>query len=134
MSKMKELSTILDSMAECGNTLVVSANALKELCENIVACGNTLQEAANTLRGLYSSIAETEPKAALPKKEPVKAIEPVKKYTLEEVRAILSAKSKAGFREDVKALITKHGSDNLTKLDPNEYESLVKDVEALSHE
>ena len=56
-----------------------------------------------------------------------------KTYSMEEVRAILSAKSKAGYREQVKALITKRGVDNLTKLDPSEYASLVKEVEELAN-
>lgn len=134
MGKMKELSAILDSMVECGNALVTSANALKDLCENIVSCGNTLQNAANALKDFYSSVTEEEPKvAALPKKETAPKKETEKAYTLEEVRAILSAKSKAGFREQVKEMITKRGVDNLTKLDPSEYPSLVKEVEGLTN-
>ena len=134
MGKMKELSTIFDSMIECGNALVTSANALKDLCENIVACGNTLQNAATALKDFYSAVTEEEPKAtALPKKEAAPKKETEKAYTLEEVRAILSAKSKAGFREQVKEMITKRGVDNLTKLDPSEYPSLVKEVEGLTN-
>ncbi|ADL53661.1 hypothetical protein [Clostridium cellulovorans] len=133
MGKMKELSAILDSMVECGNALVTSANALKDLCENIVSCGNTLQNAANALKDFYSSVTEEEPKAALPKKETTPKKETEKTYTLEEVRAILSAKSKAGFREQVKEMITKRGVDNLTKLDSSEYPSLVKEVEGLTN-
>ena len=134
MGKMKELSAILDSMVECGNALVTSANALKDLCENIVSCGNTLQNAANALKDFYSSVTEEEPKvAALPKKETAPKKETEKTYTLEEVRAILSAKSKAGFREQVKELITKRGVDHLTKLDPSEYPSLVKEVGGLTN-
>ena len=58
MGKMNELSTILDSMVDCGNALVTSANALKDLCENIVTCGNTLQNAATALKNFYSSVKE----------------------------------------------------------------------------
>ena len=133
MGKMNELSTILDSMVDCGNALVTSANALKDLCENIVSCGNTLQNAATALKNFYSSATE-EPKPALPnKKAATPAAEQEKAYTLEEVRAILSAKSKAGFREQVKELITKRGVNNLTQLDPSEYPSLVKEVEGLTN-
>lgn len=135
MGKMKELSTILDSMAECGIALVTSANALKDLCENIVSCGNTLQAAATSLKDFYSSVTE-EPTPALPTQKTASA--PIKKeektYTLEEVRAILSAKSKAGYREQVKGLISKRGVDNLTKLDASEYSSLVKEAEELTNE
>ena len=105
MSKMKDLSMILDNMIECGNRLIETANALKDF---------------------YSS-TEDEKEVATPVAEPEKV------YTLEEVRAILSAKSKAGFREQVKEMITKRGVDNLTKLDPSEYPSLVKEVEGLTN-
>lgn len=134
MGKMKDLSTILDSMVECSSSLAESATALKDLCDNIKQCGNTLQSAATALKDCYSSASADEPTAAIPNKqesEPSK--EPVKTYTLEEVRAILSAKSKAGFREQVKEMITKRGVDNLTKLDPAEYPSLVKEVEELTN-
>lgn len=108
MSKMNELSMILDNMIDCGNRLIETANALKNF---------------------YSSSEEV-------KESPKKAVaseEPVKTYTLEEVRAVLSAKSKAGFREQVKEMIIKRGVDNLTKLDPAEYPSLVKEVEGLTN-
>ena len=52
---------------------------------------------------------------------------------LEEVRAVLSAKSKEGFRDQVRELITKRGVSNLTKLDPKEYPALVKEVEGLTN-
>lgn len=134
MGKMKDLSTILDSMVECGSSLAESATALKDLCDNIKQCGNTLQSAATALKNYYSSASADEPTAALPdKQETEPSKEPVKTYTLEEVRAILSAKSKAGFREQVKEMITKRGVDNLTKLDPAEYPSLVKEVEELTN-
>lgn len=109
MSKMNELSMILDNMIACGNRLIETANALKDF---------------------YSSTAEVKEAPTKVTKTPK---EPVKTYTLEEVRAILSAKSKAGFREQVKEMITKRGVDNLTQLDPAEYPSLVKEVEGLTN-
>lgn len=134
MGKMKDLSTILDSMVECGNALVTSATALKDLCENILHCGNTLQTSATALKDFYSAVSTEEQKTALPNKiTETPAQEPEKTYTLEEVRAILSAKSKAGFREQVKEMINKRGVDNLTKLDSSEYPALVKEVEGLTN-
>lgn len=134
MGKTKDLSTILDSMVECGNALVTSAAALKDLCENILQCGNTLQTTATALKDFYSAVSTEEKKAALlNKKAGVPTKEPEKAYTLEEVRTILSAKSKAGFREQVREMINKRGVDNLTKLDPSEYPSLVKEVEGLTN-
>ncbi|WP_018659201.1 hypothetical protein [Allofustis seminis] len=50
---------------------------------------------------------------------------------IEEVRHTLANKSRAGFTEDIKALLKKYGSDKLSQVDPKDYESLLKDVEAL---
>lgn len=134
MSRMKDLSTVLDSMVECGNALVTSAIALKDLCENIVQCGNTLQTAATALKDFYSAVSTEEKKPVLPNKQASEQEKDSEKtYTLEEVRAILSAKSKAGFREQVKEMISKRGVDNLTRLDVSEYPSLVKEVEGLTN-
>lgn len=134
MSKMNELSLILDNMVECGKALVTSANALRDLCENIVQCGDTLQNAAMALKNFYSSVKEDVKEVTASAKVQIATKQETEKtYSMEEVRAILSAKSKAGYREQVKALITKRGVDNLTKLDPSEYASLVKEVEELAN-
>lgn len=52
-------------------------------------------------------------------------------YTKEEVRKILAAKAGEDLGPAVKAIIHKHGADNLTGLDPKEYAAVVKEVEAL---
>ena len=104
--------------------------SLEFLYKELKDCGNRLIEIADAL--LESCSPTTEEKQEI-KEEPVTAKEPEKTYTLEEVRAILSAKSKAGFREQVKEMINKRGVDNLTKLDPSEYPSLVKEVAGLTN-
>ena len=52
-------------------------------------------------------------------------------YTKEEVRKILAAKAGQDFGPQVKEIIHQHGADNLTGLDPKEYDAVVKEVEAL---
>lgn len=52
-------------------------------------------------------------------------------YTKEEVRKILAAKAGENLGPAVKAIIKKHGADNLTGLDQKEYAAVVKEVEAL---
>ena len=104
--------------------------SLEVLYKELKDCGNRLVEIADALLDSCSSATEEKQEA---KEEPVPDEEPEKTYTLEEVRAILSAKSKAGFREQVKEMINKRGVDNLTKLDPSEYPSLVKEVEGLTN-
>lgn len=56
------------------------------------------------------------------------------KLTLEEVRAICAKKAKALGKEGpqkIKAIIKKYGAEQLTGVDPDNYEALIKDVEAL---
>ena len=54
-------------------------------------------------------------------------------YSLEDVRALLLMKNRAGFREEVKALLLKHGADRLTDVDPSKYAALVADAEVLGN-
>lgn len=54
-----------------------------------------------------------------------------KEITLEQVRAVLTEKSKAGFSEEIKTLIKSCGAEKLTDIDPKHYESLVLAAEAM---
>lgn len=53
------------------------------------------------------------------------------KYSLEQVRAEAVAISKAGKREEVKALIAKHGGEKVTDLDASVYEAFMADLATL---
>lgn len=53
------------------------------------------------------------------------------KLSLEEVRAILAEKSRAGFTAQIQQLLEKYGASRLSKIDPANYQALVKDVEEL---
>lgn len=60
------------------------------------------------------------------------AAEPEEKpLTLEEVRAVLAEKSRAGHTTEVKALLIKHGAEKLSEVDPAEYPALLADAEVL---
>ena len=91
MSKMSELSMLLDDLIDCGRKLTETAQALKDF---------------------YSSPDEepaAKPVSKSKKKEPepAKEEEPAKTYTKEEVRALLSAKANeedGRFKAEVKAI------------------------------
>jgi hypothetical protein len=51
-----------------------------------------------------------------------------KQPTLEEVRAAMADKSRDGHREGVKAILTNHGVNNLSALDPKHYAAAIKEV------
>jgi len=56
----------------------------------------------------------------------------LKQPTLEEVRGILADKASNGHREEVQALIHKHGAKKLSDVDPSNYPSLIEEASALS--
>ena len=53
------------------------------------------------------------------------------KLTLEDVRKVLTEKSRAGKTSDVKALLKKHGFNKLSEVNPDDYEELLKEAEGL---
>lgn len=98
---------------------------------------------ADNLQLLVDAMAENDPaeksavKASKPKKIAVKETpaEPAQKeekpLNLEDVRAVLADKSRKGHTAEVKALLTKHGADKLSEIDPTEYASMLADAEVL---
>ena len=64
-------------------------------------------------------------------KKAAKAEPEQKVLTLEEVRAVLAEKSRAGHTAEVKELLNKHGADKLSEIDPAEYAALLADAEVL---
>lgn len=78
------------------------------------------------------ALAEAPAEALEEKAEEVKeAPKKESKYSLEQVRAEAVAISKAGKREEVKALIAKHGGEKVTDLDASVYEAFMADLATL---
>lgn len=72
-----------------------------------------------------------EAESQTPETEPVP---PVKTYTREEVRGILAEKARAGFREEVKALLTSRGVKQLSEItDPAALAALVTEAETIGN-
>lgn len=74
---------------------------------------------ANWLYQQFSSAAPTEPE---PKPAP----------TLEQVRAVLAEKSRAGHTAAIRELLQNYGATKLSLVDPQHYEALLKDAEGLA--
>lgn len=113
MGKVNELSMLVDELKKCGETLISISEELREL--------------------FSSSEPEKQhvKKSAAKKKEPEPPAE--KGLTLEEIRAVLADKSRAGFTEQVKELLKKYGADKLSAVDPAEYKALLADAEVLGN-
>lgn len=141
MGKMKELAMVLDDVVEIGTEVAEAAKAL-------MVAGEKLAKVASVIRDSFSSTEEPEQKTAATtkKKETAPDTEPEteqpkdevsepteKTYTKEEVRKFLAGLANSGHREEVKALIIKHGADNLTRLDPKEYSAVMAEAEAIQN-
>lgn len=70
-----------------------------------------------------SAVGETAPAA--------KVSEEMVEITIEEVRAVLAAKSEAGKRKEVKDLLLKYDSGKLSGVKKSDYPALMADAEAL---
>lgn len=93
--------------------LLVVAEDLRSLADSVQAVADAMLSNEPTV--------DAEPTVPAPQKE----------LTLEEVRAVLGEKSRAGFTLEIQALLKKYGAPKLSGIDPKHYEALLKDVEVL---
>ena len=59
--------------------------------------------------------------------------EPKHELKLEDVRAVLAEKSRAGHTAEVRALLKKYGAAKLSEIAPANYEALMKDAEVIGN-
>ena len=81
---------------------------------------------------LYQQFSGDSNEAGAPK-VPAKKDEPKPDLKLEDVRAVLAEKSRAGHTAEVRALLKKHGADKLSEIDPAKYEALLQDAEVIAN-
>ena len=109
MPKMSQLAAELDELRHCGEVLIGISDTLREMFSG----GDDMTVTQETPAEKPKGKAKAEKTAPAKEPEPEKPAEPEKKLTLADVRAVLAEKSRAGFTEEVKALIAKHGADRL---------------------
>lgn len=107
MSKMSELAMVLDELT---------------------ACGEKLTETARTIRKMFMETEEPEQT----QEQPAPAEPEVKKYTFTEVRKAFSAKSHAGYTDQIRSLIGKYGADKLSAVKEEDYPTLMAELEAMA--
>ncbi len=123
MSKMSELSQVLDEMIACGEGMIKAANAIKDIF-------SSTEEAP--AKAEAKDIKEAAEKT--PETKSVKAsAEPAPTYTKEDVRGVLVAKSAAGFKKEVKELLEKFGAQQLKQVKPEDYAALLKEAEVIGN-
>lgn len=101
----------------------------------------TIADGFEKLAAGYRALTQAEAPATVTADKPAKAEatdKPVpqaeaeeKKITIEEVRAVLAAKSQDGKRKEVKDLLLKYDSGKLSGVKPEDYPALLADAEAL---
>lgn len=118
MGKVSELSMLVDELKKCGETLIGISDGLADMFSG-----------ADEEKSPAKKSAPKKKAAEEPKPEPQEE----KQLTLEDVRAVCADKSRKGFTEEVKAILTKHGADKLSEVDPAEYKALLAEVEVLGN-
>ena len=96
---------------------------LLDVVEDMRSLADSIQAVAEALAGNES---EPETAPAVEKPAPPKPTIP-----LETLRARLGEISRAGYTGAVHDLIQQHGATHLSKVDPKDYETLLKEAEAL---
>lgn len=102
--------------------------ALTRLAKAIENKGNAEVITSNEPNEL-GDLPEEEPPIASEQPEEIKEQE--KPVTLEQVRAVLTAKSQAGKKAAIGELIKKYGATKLTAVDPARFSDLLKEAESL---
>lgn len=93
----------------------------------LLAVAEDLRSLADSVQAVADAMLPNEPTVDAEPTVPA----PQKELTLEEVRAVLGEKSRAGFTAEIQALLKKYGAPKLSGIDPKRYEALLKDVEGL---
>lgn len=117
MEKMMEIREALDALAECGHSIMKTAEALKRY----YAVNDNAEP----------STEKVAPEKTNESPEPASGSMP--EYSKEYVRKLLAKAANNGHREAVKDIIQKHGANSLSQLDPSKYASIVKDAEVLAN-
>lgn len=97
-------------------------NTLTDVKAELYVLGTAIDSVLEALGAGESAEAKVKP---APPEEP--------KLTLEEVRTVLADKSMAGFRDEVKVLITSFGVNRLSEVPADKYKELVEQAEALGN-
>lgn len=132
MSQIKLLLDVISDVRSLGDSLQAYADALRASdkleVEGFEHAEHPTVRCADTISAEYQQIY---PPVEEPQPEPVNPEPPAKPVTLAEVRAVLANKSRAGFTEEVKQLVMKHGAEKLSGVPESEYAALMKEAESL---
>lgn len=102
-------------------------NDMAMTIEELRNAAAAINDVANWLAQQFSSDSKQQNINVAAKAE--KETKPV--LTLEEVRAVLADKSRAGHTAEIRELLKKYGANKLSLVDPKHYEALLQEAEVL---
>lgn len=119
-------------VTKVAKAMIDVADSMEALVSCIRDCGASLMENAGTVQE-KADPPKKAPKEKASKEEAVPEEEPAKVWTLEEVRMILADKSRAGYTEEVRTLISKYGADRLSDIKPADFTALMAEAEVIGN-
>lgn len=102
-------------------------NDMAMTIEELRNAATAINDAANWLTQQFSSDDKHQNRDIAAKQE--KKMKST--LTLEEVRAVLADKSRAGHTAEIRELLKKYGASKLSLVDPKHYEALLREAEVL---
>ena len=106
--------------------IVSKMNDMAQTIEELRTAAAAITDAANWLAQQFSDTGDAEPAPETkPEEKPA--------LTLEQVRAVLADKSRAGHTAAIRDLLQKYGASKLSQVDPKNYEVLLRDAEVLDN-
>ena len=115
MAKMSELDAALKALLEYSEGIQEIVRGIRTLLTDDV-----MADSSETPEEQHEEAAEA-----------AKPAECEKVYTLQDVRALLKAKTDKGYRDKVKALLKAHGAERLPDIDPKEYPAMMQEAEEI---
>ena len=100
-------------------------NEMAMTIEELRNAATAINDVANWLAQHFGGTSESVEKTDAPTAPEKPAL------TLEEVRAVLANKSRAGHTAEIRELLKKYGATKLSLVDPKHYEALSREVEVL---
>ena len=97
------------------------------IIEDLRNAATAINDVANLLTQQFSTDDKQQNRNITAKQE--KKTKPTP--TLEEVRAVLADKSRAGHTAEIRELLKKYGASKLSLVDPKHYEALLREAEVL---
>ena len=131
MSKMSEISALLDEIRSCGKTLISICDELHEL----IGSQEQEEEKAKTKGTRRKKTKAEEQPIPDTAEDAAEQEDPTEKtITFNDIQSLLAMKSRDGYTAEVKALIRKYGGKKLSDIGPASYPEMMKELEVIGND